>query len=666
MQPVIAYLFKLALCSAILLAYYWLVLRNERFHRWNRFYLLAALFLSIAVPFLNLPLPAAEEPTVVVNMVAELPWNKVNTATAFAWSWKYTLNTVTILVSLALLLQLLLSVIKIIRLYKSHSATQLSDVSLLLTEEQSAPFSFFKWLFWRKDIDPDSENGQRMLQHELTHIREKHSADKLFTELLLIVFWMNPVFWIMRRELYAIHEFLADQKAIAAHDGAAFAGMILQASHASTAPTLSNPFFTSQLKRRLIMITNSKTPSHSYLRRICGLVLMLTTTVLLVLSIEQAQAQKTAPPPPPPAPAEGQWTELPDSIKSAEVIDRKGVCYIRYEMKDGRKFVYELNQAKKKNYFIPPPPPPAPLLPPPPPPSPVKTKDAPDAAMVIPAAPPALGDWQTTADAAVNSKPVYVYAGLEITEAQMNAIDPNSIASVDVLKGDAAIKAYGERGKNGIVKITPKNQNLDDSKSGPVQNANVTIRQVSPTISPVNTVNSVNVNTDVNSKVLYVVNKQKVSVEAVNNLQADAIVSINVLKDADAVNQYGEDGKNGVVQITTKDAGSNNQKTGIVFTKAESMPSFVGGNDAWNKFLQQNMNYPLEARKAKAKVNVTVQFIVNADGSLSDVKALNDPGYGLVQEAERLIKASPAWKPAVQNGHKVPAFVKQEIRFQPG
>jgi TonB-dependent SusC/RagA subfamily outer membrane receptor len=459
-----------------------------------------------------------------------------------------------------------------IRLFRSHTATRLNDVSLLLTEEESAPFSFFKWLFWRKDIDPDTDSGKRMLQHELTHINEKHSADKLFTELLLVIFWMNPLFWVIRRELYAIHEFLADQKAITGKDGAAFASMILLASHGTVAPTLSNPFFTSQLKRRLIMITTSKSNSYSYLRRISGLVLMLLTTTLLVLNIEQAQAQKTIPPPPPPAaPADGQWKELPDSIKSAEVIDRKGVCYIKYEMKDGRKLVYELNQARKKNYFIPPPPPPAPA----PPPAPVKASGTPTpvAAPAVPAdpaqpqatstpapkatpaipppPPPAKGQnilFETNGD-----KPLYIYSASQISEAQMHQLDPATIESINVLKGDEAIKTYGQPGKNGVVIITPKTQKQNPDKSGNEQTVNIKTGQ-DTIVTNVNTnlVNTVNINAGNNINPLYVINKQIVSVVSVNILLVDAIVSINVLKDQAAIKQYGKEGKNGVVEITTK------------------------------------------------------------------------------------------------------------------
>jgi hypothetical protein len=365
MEPVITYFVKMVLCSVILLGYYWLALRNERFHRWNRFYLLTAFVLSIIVPLLNIPLLLEEKPDVMVNMVASLPWNKLPAAApSFSWNGETVLVLAVLIISMILLLHIIASVIKVVLIYRSSESTFFNDVSVVVTKDTAAPFSFFRWLFWRHDIDPGSENGCRMLKHELTHISEKHSADKLLVELLLVVFWMNPFFWILRRELYAIHEFSADREAIGRNDGAAFAAMILQAAHTGSTPAFSNPFFTSQLKRRLIMITTSPAANHSYLRRISGLVLMLLTTAVLVLSIERAQAQqKTAPPPLPPTPQVQKTNALPDSIKSVEVIETNGVSYITYEMKDGRRLVYDLDEARKKNYYIPAPPPPAPAPP---------------------------------------------------------------------------------------------------------------------------------------------------------------------------------------------------------------------------------------------------------------------------------------------------------------
>jgi beta-lactamase regulating signal transducer with metallopeptidase domain len=75
-------------------------------------------------------------------------------------------------------------------------------------------FHFFNFIFWDEEIDIQTETGQQIFQHELVHVKEKHTLDKLFIQLLLVVFWCNPFFWLIRRELKLIHEFIADKKAV--------------------------------------------------------------------------------------------------------------------------------------------------------------------------------------------------------------------------------------------------------------------------------------------------------------------------------------------------------------------------------------------------------------------------------------------------------------------
>ena len=108
----------------------------------------------------------------------------------------------------------------------------------------SMAFQVYISAVWPKIwYDPDSENGHRMLKHELTHISEKHSADKLLTELLLTVFWINPFFWLIKKEFRIIHEFIADQKAIQHNDASALAAMILQTVIPFHSHNISNHFF---------------------------------------------------------------------------------------------------------------------------------------------------------------------------------------------------------------------------------------------------------------------------------------------------------------------------------------------------------------------------------------------------------------------------------------
>lgn len=103
-----------------------------------------------------------------------------------------------------------------------------------------------------------------------------------------------------------------------------------------------------------------------------------------------------------------------------------------------------------------------------------------------------------------------------------------------------------------------------------------------------------------------------------------------------------------------------------IFEKVEVEASFQGGEGAWRKFLERNLNgnTPVDNGAPEGTYTVYVQFVVSKDGSISDVKALTSHGYGMEQEAVRVIKKGPAWKPAIQNGRNVNAYRKQPITFK--
>lgn len=101
-----------------------------------------------------------------------------------------------------------------------------------------------------------------------------------------------------------------------------------------------------------------------------------------------------------------------------------------------------------------------------------------------------------------------------------------------------------------------------------------------------------------------------------------------------------------------------------VFTKVENPAEFPGGQGEWTRYLQKNLRYPDNAIDNGTQGVVRVQFVVDREGNISEVQALNDPGDGLSDEAVRIIKKGPKWKPAEQNGRKVIYRHIQAITFR--
>lgn len=108
----------------------------------------------------------------------------------------------------------------------------------------------------------------------------------------------------------------------------------------------------------------------------------------------------------------------------------------------------------------------------------------------------------------------------------------------------------------------------------------------------------------------------------------------------------------------------NMEESETVFTLVEEMPSFPGGETARNKFLAENIVYPKPATESGIQGTVYVSFIVDTKGNIMDVKILRGIGSGCDEEAIRVVKLMPRWKPGRQNGKLVRVLFNMPIYFK--
>ena len=276
------YLLKATLCSGILFGYYWFFLRNKAFHSYNRFYLLFTVVLSLCLPLIKIDF--WQEQTIQSSNVIQLlqvvsgdseHGDELMAATKNnSWNMQQWILPVYVCVSVLLLLAFAHSLFIIMKLAVKQPVKKMNGILLVNTTAKNTPFSFLHFIFWNSNIDIDSTNGRQILQHEITHVKGKHSYDKLFMNLLLIICWCNPFFWLIKKELGIIHEFIADKKSVGDNDTSTFAAMILQAAYPQHNFQFTNNFFHSPVKRRLIMLTKNNN-RISYFSRILALPLLL-------------------------------------------------------------------------------------------------------------------------------------------------------------------------------------------------------------------------------------------------------------------------------------------------------------------------------------------------------------------------------------------------------
>jgi len=105
---------------------------------------------------------------------------------------------------------------------------------------------------------------------------------------------------------------------------------------------------------------------------------------------------------------------------------------------------------------------------------------------------------------------------------------------------------------------------------------------------------------------------------------------------------------------------------GKIFLKVDEEASFPGGVAEWRSFLERTINpmVPIDNGAPAGIYTVIVQFIVDKDGSISDIKGLTNFGYGMEQEVIRIMKQAGLWKPAMLNGKAIKAYRKQPVTFQ--
>ena len=105
------------------------------------------------------------------------------------------------------------------------------------------------------------------------------------------------------------------------------------------------------------------------------------------------------------------------------------------------------------------------------------------------------------------------------------------------------------------------------------------------------------------------------------------------------------------------------QKEDQVFIEVDVHPEYPGGMDALMKFLMENLRYPQEARNERIQGTVFVTFVVEKDGSVTDIKTLRGVAPSLDEESIRVVKAMPKWEPGVLKGEPVRVQFNLPLRF---
>ena len=117
-------------------------------------------------------------------------------------------------------------------------------------------------------------------------------------------------------------------------------------------------------------------------------------------------------------------------------------------------------------------------------------------------------------------------------------------------------------------------------------------------------------------------------------------------------------------QVVEPPAPKAPEPTQEIFEYVEQMPEFPGGEDAMMAYISKNIKYPKAAVDNSVEGRVIVNFVVNEDGQITDVKTARGIGSGCDSEAERVVRSMPSWKSGKQNGKAVKVSYSLPVTFQ--
>jgi N-acetylmuramoyl-L-alanine amidase len=776
------YFLQVILCSAIMMGYYWMALRNKRFHQYNRFYLMAVALLSWTVPLIKIQwITTYSSEQQVIRLLSVVADNNseieaVVGSRGFHWSLEGIAGFVYLLMGSLLLILLIKAFYRIYVLLKTHSCRKVEDVYLIITKAEGTPFSFFRYIFWNEEIDIRSASGKQILQHELTHVQQKHSVDKLLIQLMLIPGWFNPFFWLLKKEMEMIHEFIADKKAVGDGDTAALAQMLLTAVYPKHRFDLTHPFFFSPIKRRLQMLTNHKNPRFSYIRRLVILPLLAVVIVLFAFRNKEYRAKH-------PISVKNVLESVINDVKTSpqsgvviEDIDLETLA----PMKLSKTYRIIINPGHGGEDV-----------------GARGTNGITESVLTLQLAKMLKEKNNNPQLDIILTRSTDEFQNVVQVAEKTNALSPDLFVSIH-LNSAAPIRRNGKQigysqQKGAEIYVADKEKAFDYDKSYQLANwiGNVLIetgttfqgiksrnkgiyvlqavkspavlveagyithreeaallqtvtyqekivsailqgieqylattekmRKFVVTDMPISEftavkdsssaiefmANRLNLKEDKQGKteyiklegspyfkfrdqfsslegVLFLLDGKKVNYDDLRNVSPDNIQEIKIIKDQASIQALTNESVTGVIQISSKQSAgfkatsdltkdgkpinftaSFDEITGNSQIQRQEPVSFPGGELAWQKYLLRNLNreIPVNNGADTGKYIVKVSFIVDKQGNLSDIKVIDDPGYGTAAEVVRLFAKGPRWKPATINGKPVVSRFEKKVTF---
>jgi len=632
METFAVYLFKSVIWLSGFAIVYLLFLRNERFFRLKRYYLIVGIFISLFFPLLSahyqveLPAPGVSSVDLIpggnaVLSAPQLVSPEVSPEKPF--DYKDILLLLYLSGVLFFVSRLILHIRSLFITIKKANINNHGSAKMIRSSEFYSSFSFLNYVFINPSVS--ATEMEQIMNHELVHIRQKHWFDLFLIELVRIMQWINPFVWIYTSFIRLNHEYIADEMALqSTSDPAIYKATLLNQMFNSPVISLSNSFNYSLDKKRFDMMKKIiispyrklkvfvilpviaavfyafATPKYNYVAPVSDSLAIYQASSI----IQQGQAK----PPKPLIIIDGVESELEladidmHTIRTVTVLKDKSHTSIYGEK--GKNGVVLVTLKKEVSL----------------------TNTVPAISQNV-----VIGTVLKEDGTPFPGVPIMV-TGSKIRE----STDASGHFSIGDVPKDAFIVFSHVGYKTQVLKA--------------VYNSDMTVKmEIEPEYKGSATGSGSNTSATQRPVPIVVIDgviSEKSFIDARKDLGYDMGI-VNMIRGKEATDKYGEKGVNGVYDITTrKKAFAMGLKPPFPRLAPEDFPTFQGESRlSFSDWVASQVKYPPEARANKLEGWVSVNFTIELNGNLSNVVSTIPVDKVLSDEVIRAVQSSPKWDP---------------------
>lgn len=265
----IQYVVECIAFQLVFLMVYDFFLKKETFFQWNRVYLIGSYALSLLLPVIKITALKTSLPEDFI-VYPEYLWQQdlpeiVVTEKASNWFLNMPLENRILAIGMCIASLIFgYKLYQLRRLKKEGEIQFFSNYTQVLLEKSTSAFSFFKTIFMGDQIK--KEYYESILEHELVHIKQKHTYDLMFFEVMRIINWFNPLVYIYQRRISELHEFIADSQVSKKNKKEQYQILLSQVFQTQNISFINTFFKSSIIKKRIVMLQKSKSKRKNQLK----------------------------------------------------------------------------------------------------------------------------------------------------------------------------------------------------------------------------------------------------------------------------------------------------------------------------------------------------------------------------------------------------------------